>query len=424
MYESFFCLEKEKITHGLLQWNAEGKRVAVWGAGRKGEAFLRMYDSDCNLIKAVFDKNTKKYGTRMSTGHRIQDYRYTSVDIIMIINSEFQMETRAALALAKNRAAICCIDDVLFGGISLHEALRIGHAIDGTLKRKVKIAAIVILYRPKNDVLDCIKSYYQDVDRLYLYDNSPASNECLFNELLSDPHVCYFYAGENQGIGQPINRAAAWAKEIGCDWLVSFDQDSKADKDMITRMRSYVESDAYDRRVGIVAPMVHEPVSSSEIDFLQYASYVTYMKQSIQSGMMHQIDILQQVGGYNEALFIDEVDFEFCARCRLAGYYILRVNHALLYHQYGGGNYQVMNVNNRLFYVNKYTPDRYYYICRNLLYCEKMYKIKDRVYAEFCRNWYKQFLIQVQYDVNYAENIAAIHQAKRDAEQGILGKRE
>jgi rhamnosyltransferase len=46
-----------------------------------------------------------------------------------------------------------------------------------------KIAAVVILYNPELSILENIKSYIDQVEKLYVVDNSEASNESLIQEI-------------------------------------------------------------------------------------------------------------------------------------------------------------------------------------------------------------------------------------------------
>ena len=48
-------------------------------------------------------------------------------------------------------------------------------------------------------------------------------------------------------------------------------------------------------------------------------------------------DIFDKIGGFDEKLFIDGVDFDFCIRMRKAGYGILRSNNVYLLQEVGKG---------------------------------------------------------------------------------------
>ena len=51
-----------------------GKKIALWGAGNKGNTFLKIADEKRN-ISFVFDKDESKWGNHLPTGHEIVDYK-------------------------------------------------------------------------------------------------------------------------------------------------------------------------------------------------------------------------------------------------------------------------------------------------------------------------------------------------------------
>jgi rhamnosyltransferase len=85
----------------------------------------------------------------------------------------------------------------------------------------------------------------------------------------------------------------------------------------------------------------------------------------ISSGSLVPIEVLEHVGGMEEALFIDQVDTEWCLRARSMGYRVFGVCAAVLEHRLGEGV--------RWFWLGRWRrvfrqkPFRYYYIFRNTL---------------------------------------------------------
>lgn len=73
------------------RWSAEGKRVALWGAGKFGVASLRFFSEQGIVLDAVIDTNRKKQGTDCG-GYTVQGYEAVkdSIDLILITNSKWR----------------------------------------------------------------------------------------------------------------------------------------------------------------------------------------------------------------------------------------------------------------------------------------------------------------------------------------------
>jgi len=84
----------------LLRWREEGKRVAVWGSGSKGVAFLTTLEAGQTVAYAV-DINPYRHGYFMpGTGHRIvgpKELPDQPPDVVVVMNPIYCGEIRADL---------------------------------------------------------------------------------------------------------------------------------------------------------------------------------------------------------------------------------------------------------------------------------------------------------------------------------------
>lgn len=85
-YFDYYIKSKEIITKLLEQY--EGYKIAIWGAGKKGIDFLQICDPEHTRIQYVIDKDPKKWGTILDTGHAITPYEEVAqhIDVIFIMN--------------------------------------------------------------------------------------------------------------------------------------------------------------------------------------------------------------------------------------------------------------------------------------------------------------------------------------------------
>lgn len=395
----------------MAMQKSTGKRMAIWGAGRKGIEFLTKFDKDCHYIDFVFDKDQNKYGQILPTGHRVVDYRENETDIVILSSGAFYWETRHTLSLLPWKSQLINLDDVFFGRLSFEE---LNHGVHLQRVRSSTVAAVVILYHPDVKMVENILSYANAVDQVYLYDNSETSHEQLFRHLTQQLNCIYIFNGNNRGIGAAINETARMAESEGAEWLFTFDQDSRADVEMVPKMRKYIESIDYRDCVGIVAPRTISPIDTRPDDsYIQEEPYIMYVPTVIQSGALHNLSAFKKVGGYDERLFIDYVDFDYCVRCRLAGFVIAKIPGAAIYHQ-EDSPFEVQEINGSKRFMGKYSPQRYYYQCRNMLYCKERYREIAPDFSAQCERGLGILYKQIELDRNYEENVVAVRKAEND----------
>ena len=73
--------------------------------------------------------------------------------------------------------------------------------------------------------------------------------------------------------------------------------------------------------------------------------------------------------GFDERMFIDLVDRDFCIRIKKAGYKIIRVNRVILFHHLG--NMTSKKFIGKTIYIENHNSVRKYYKARNYIYLYK-----------------------------------------------------
>lgn len=249
----------------------------------------------------------------------------------------------------------------------------------------ISMAALVILYNYDRGCIDNIKSYANHVDIVYAFDNTDPSNknETYQKELIQIPNLVYVDGMGNQGLSLAINKIANICMEKGIHWLITFDQDSKIQNDMIDIMRQFIKTYKDIDKLGIISPIIKE----KELKYSQPAYEYSFMDWVIQSGALHNLSAYSEIGGYDDNIFIHQVDTDYCFRLRERGYKIVRLNHAILNHNVSDDGVILKYIHGRKIYINKFSPMRYYYILRNNMYCLKKHKDSNRVFcADLKRN--------------------------------------
>ena len=227
----------------------------------------------------------------------------------------------------------------------------------------MKIYGVVVLYNPDENVLNNIFSYIDDIDKLYVIDNSEVYNNNLIQKLQNDLKVQYIDNKGNRGIAYALNLGAKLAIDDNIDWLLTMDQDSGFDKGSLEKMITWsIENQT--ETIGIISPMHSR---GTQNNYQRHLDLVT-----MTSGNLLNLEIFQKIEGFDEKLFIDSVDTEYCLRLNLNGYYMKRFKEIVLKHNLGDTERKKF-----LFFtfsVTKHNATRRYYITRNRLYVRKRYE--------------------------------------------------
>jgi rhamnosyltransferase len=237
-----------------------------------------------------------------------------------------------------------------------------------------KVAGCVVLYHPNSTLLSNINSYYNSVRDLIVVDNSPTSNTSLLNDLYNlFPNAVYLFLNRNAGIAAALNIGCKIAIEQGYGWLLTMDQDSSFKDDQLSKMINSVPiitSKFPD--VGIITPHhvlhnQHVPTASTKY---------TVRNIAMTSGNLLNLSAYKKCGPFNEKLFMDFVDYEYCLRLRKNNYKIIQDNSIHLNHTLG--NYKIKKFFNRKIGVSNHNSLRRYYMTRNSLYVAFKYFSEDK----------------------------------------------
>lgn len=232
----------------------------------------------------------------------------------------------------------------------------------------MNLIGVVILYHPDENVINNIKTYIHDLKMLYIMDNTEKTN-ALFKEklnsiLLGSNYKNYEYKSwqENKGISYNLNYALKKCKED--EFLLTMDQDSSFSKGMLWKYKKRIES-FKDDRVAMYS-VNYSGLNAERKGLLPYE-----VKLAITSGSVVNTTFANQLGGFDEKLFIDGVDSEFCYRSKKNGYKVIVFPEITMKHQVGNPNKHKFLW--RTYNVYNHSPIRKYYIVRNCIYIIKKY---------------------------------------------------
>lgn len=202
-----------------------------------------------------------------------------------------------------------------------------------------KVAAIVVGFRPEMEIIDrLLSSLVDQVDLVILVDNGNSATY-LSQDSEKKGRVKYIDLGSNLGLGRALNVGFDYAIANGVEYVVTFDQDSNAAPDLISRLSNAMAraSDLFPN-CAAVSPVFFDrrdnvkqyfPFYNSEKGFIEPVfpseNGPEFVKADvlITSGMLVKASVWKESVKYDESFFVDYTDTEWCFRARSLGYQIV-----------------------------------------------------------------------------------------------------
>jgi rhamnosyltransferase len=199
-------------------------------------------------------------------------------------------------------------------------------------KRSASPIAIVVTFNPDVELLQTnVRAVSPQVAAVIIVDNDSA-NRANVETLASDISAMFVAMPSNGGIASALNAGInrAWAE--GASAVLLLDQDSECSPRMVEELML-----GLDEGFDVVSPSIADRNLDAAPTGAQMREGSVEIDLCITSGSLVRVATWLAVGGYDDQLFIDFVDFDFCLRVRAAGGHIARRPAAVLHHEIGRG---------------------------------------------------------------------------------------
>lgn len=233
-------------------------------------------------------------------------------------------------------------------------------------------AAVVVSYNPDKDFGKRLAVIKPQVDRIIIVDNG--SNTSI-HEILNG-----FISGDidiienklNMGIAVALNQGVKKAMQLGFAWVLTLDQDTEIDPDMVSHLVSILSDYPDKGALGIIGSNARSKHSERLfIDCGRQSKEFIELKTIITSGSLMSLSAYEKAGPFREDFFIEGVDLEYCLRLRRHGFKILMSCKPLMTH--AAGKMEEHRFLGRVVLVANHEPWRYYCMLRNLAQISKLY---------------------------------------------------
>jgi rhamnosyltransferase len=297
----------------------------------------------------------------------------------------------------------------------------------------MKIIPVVVCYNPEklgeNIVVKNIETYSDVFEKIIVVDNSNNSNYNIFSNISNSVYLPNY---KNLGIAEALNQGCKKALELNYEWVLTMDQDSRWDDKeslllYIDRAKQLYFANGKNvsfspNMINITPPPSYKNACmlndikrkikdklkqikkgyGSRVNIESSCSGYLDVKIVWTSGNILKLNIWELLGGFNEMLFIDDVDHEFCYRLRQQGYIIKRI--------------LTCNMNHN---IGEHEGIRMYYIIRNCLYMKKYW---PDFYIDFKRGTYLRGLFLKKIKELKFIDLYYMYKGIKDAKKNKYGK--
>jgi rhamnosyltransferase len=284
-----------------------------------------------------------------------------------------------------------------------------------------RVCAVVITFFPDAGFPERLERIAAQVSRVIVVDNGTTgeSGVNLERALGVRERVICIRNGENLGVAAALNQGIrlVLAEEGNCSWIVTFDQDSLPAGDMVAKMLTVWKSHPHSEKLMVAGPRTAFVDSTSRPDQAADRSWreVTHV---ITSGSLISRRAFELAGYFNEGLFIDYVDIEYCLRMRTLGYQVIEVHSTEMLHHMG-------RLEERFFLGEKvhpthHPPLRRYFQFRNALLLHRQYRESQRPWRR--RNRIIMMKILVLILLYEKQRLRSLFQILRGIGHGLAGR--
>ena len=285
-----------------------------------------------------------------------------------------------------------------------------------------KVAAIIVSYNPDSNLFDSINLLLNQVEKVIIVDNGSKEKYVKYIKSINEDKIEIILNKENLGVATALNIGVRKALENGYEWILTMDQDSKASPDMVKKMFNVYNSINREERKDILSifpNFVDERIQSIE-ENSNMNSY-EYVDADITSGNLLRKEVFEKVGFFDDSLFIDLVDTDFCMRLNEKGIKMIKIRDAVLYHSLG----ESKTIKGILgsFNTSNHSALRRYYMTRNRFYIWEKYKgLNSFTLNRDNKLFKKEFVKIILGEKDKVNKIKMVLRGYKDYKKGIKGK--
>lgn len=288
---------------------------------------------------------------------------------------------------------------------------------------KMRICAGIITYNPTlTDVSTCLEALCNQVERVIIVDNASKNVKSLQEVVSKYANVTLVKNSQNIGFAKALTQVFKWAKSQGFNWVLTLNDDSVVPSNMISEYKKILENqgslvnqkNAKNSKIAIVCSLLKNRLDGTILHSKCHED------ECITSGSLTSVEAWAKIGGFDEWLEIDGVDFDFSRRLVRAGWKIVECQNVIMEHQIGKARSINLIIKHPI--VWNHNANRKYYIARNMQVVD--YKMGTYSYAKSLRAVVRDMIFVALWEKNKFAKILAMIRGFKDGQQKIRQMRK
>lgn len=288
---------------------------------------------------------------------------------------------------------------------------------------KMRICAGIITYNPTlTDVSTCLEALCNQVERVIIVDNASKNVKSLQEVVSKYANVTLVKNSQNIGFAKALTQVFEWAKSQGFNWVLTLNDDSVVPSNMISEYKKILENqgslvnqkNAKNSKIAIVCSLLKNRLDGTILHSKCHED------ECITSGSLTSVEAWAKIGGFDEWLEIDGVDFDFSRRLVRAGWKIVECQNVIMEHQIGKARSINLIIKHPI--VWNHNANRKYYIARNMQVVD--YKMGTYSYAKSLRAVVRDMIFVALWEKNKFAKIRAMIRGFKDGQQKIRQMRK
>jgi rhamnosyltransferase len=287
-----------------------------------------------------------------------------------------------------------------------------------------RVCAVIVTYNPEPQLVNNLCALAAQVGWIVIVDNSSgAEGQQVLSEVARHERVTLLGNAENLGIAAALNIGVRFALERGYLWVATFDQDSTVQERFIEALLAAWNACQFKNVVAIVSPRYRDRYTGMISSYVAGEPDGVFgdVATTMTSGNLVRSEMFAIAGLFDESLFIDCVDHEFCLRLRSKGYRLIEARDAILVHSLG--RMSVHTIAGKGFKVFNHNPLRRYYNARNRVILYRRYG--STFFGWLCRdmfNFCKEIVGIILFERDAGSKLCAIARGVAHGLSGRMGK--
>lgn len=285
------------------------------------------------------------------------------------------------------------------------------------------ICAGIITYNPTlTDVSTCLEALCNQVERVIIVDNASKNVKSLQEVVSKYANVTLVKNSQNIGFAKALTQVFKWSKSQGFNWVLTLNDDSVVPSNMISEYKKILENqgslvnqeNAKNSKIAIVCSLLKNRLDGTILHSKCHED------ECITSGSLTSVEAWAKIGGFDEWLEIDGVDFDFSRRLVRAGWQIVECQNVIMEHQIGKARSINLIIKHPI--VWNHNANRKYYIARNMQVVD--YKMGTYSYAKSLRAVVRDMIFVALWEKNKFAKVRAMIRGFKDGQQKIRQMRK